>query len=128
MHWCSAAAIVATASIGQVGLEWQVAGFGDFSSRPGETDMLMRNGTTGAFEVYNIGDNAITSAASMGAVGLAWTVAGFGDFSSNSGETDMLLRNSNSGAFEAPPWVRSDWSGRLPASAISAVIPMKPTC
>jgi hypothetical protein len=38
--------------------------------------MLMRNSTTGAFEVYDISHNAITSAASMGAVGLEWTVAG----------------------------------------------------
>src|ERR1700674_2165616 len=55
-----------------------VAGFGDFSGNAGETDMQMRNGNTGAFEVYDISNNAITSAASMGAVGLEWTVAVFG--------------------------------------------------
>jgi hypothetical protein len=87
-------------NLGQLGLAWKVAGFGDFSGNTGETDMLMRNSNTGAFEVYDIGNNAITSAASMGAVGLEWTVAGFGDFSSRPGETDMLLRNSNTGAFE----------------------------
>jgi hypothetical protein len=38
--------------------------------------MLMRNSTTGAFEVYDISHNAITSAASMGQVGLQWQVAG----------------------------------------------------
>jgi hypothetical protein len=81
-------------------LEWTVAGFGDFSGNPNETDMLMRNSGTGAFEVYDISNNAITSAASMGQVGLEWTVAGFGDFSGNPAETDMLLRNSNTGAFE----------------------------
>jgi hypothetical protein len=37
--------------------------------------MLLRNSTTGAFEVYDITSNAITSAASMGQVGLEWTVA-----------------------------------------------------
>ena len=93
-------AITSAASMGQVGLEWTVAGFGDFSSNPGETDMLMRNSNTGAFEVYDISNNAITSAASMGQVGLEWTVAGFGDFSGNANETDMLMRNSNTGAFE----------------------------
>ena len=36
------------AAMGQVGLEWTVAGFGDFSSRASETDMLMRNSNTGA--------------------------------------------------------------------------------
>ena len=86
--------------MGQVGLEWQVAGFGDFSTRANETDMLMRNSNNGAFEVYDIVNNAITSAQPMGQVGLEWTIAGFGDFSGNANETDMLMRNSNTGVFE----------------------------
>ena len=86
--------------MGQVGLQWSVAGFGDFSSRSGETDMLMRNSGTGAFEVYDISNNTITFATGMGQVGLEWAVAGFGDFSSRSGETDMLMRNSGTGALE----------------------------
>jgi hypothetical protein len=81
-------------------LEWQVSGFGDFSSRTGETDMLMRNSNTGAFELYDISTNQITFATGMGQVGLEWTVAGFGDFSGNANETDMLMRNSTTGAFE----------------------------
>jgi hypothetical protein len=64
--------ITAAASMGQVGLEWTVAGFGDFSSNLGETDMLMRNTNNGAFEVYDISNNQITSAASMGQVGLCY--------------------------------------------------------
>jgi hypothetical protein len=55
-------AMLAAAPMGQVGLEWTVAGFGDFSGNAGETDMLMRNSNTGAFEVYDISHNAITSA------------------------------------------------------------------
>ena len=35
--------ITLASPMGQVGLEWQVAGFGDFSTNAGETDMLMRN-------------------------------------------------------------------------------------
>ena len=68
--------------------------------RANETDMLMRNSNTGAFEVYDISNNTITSAAPMGQVGLEWQVAGFGDFSGRADETDMLMRNSNTGAFE----------------------------
>jgi hypothetical protein len=83
-----------------VGLEWTVAGFGNFSSNAGEADMMMRNGNTGAFEVYDISDNAIISAGSLGAVGLEWTVLGFGDFSGTANETDMLMRNSNTAALE----------------------------
>ena len=86
--------------MGQVGLEWSIAGFGDFSTRANETDMLMRNSNTGAFEVYDIVNNTITSCAPMGQVGLEWTIAGFGDFSGNANETDMLMRNSNTGVFE----------------------------
>jgi hypothetical protein len=87
--------------MGQVGAPWVVAGFGDFSGHAGETgDMLMRNASTGQFEVYDITNNQITSAAGMGQVGLEWQVAGFGDFSGHANETDMLMRNSNTGAFE----------------------------
>jgi hypothetical protein len=85
--------------MGQVGLEWSVAGFGDFSGNANETDMLMRNTNTGAFEIYDIRNNAITSAAPMGQVGLEWQVVGFGPIN-GAGASDMLMRNSNTGVFE----------------------------
>jgi len=95
--------VTSATSLGQVGLEWQVLGFGDFTGTPGESDMLLRltsGPNAGNLEVYDISKNAVTSAAAMGNVGLEWTVAGFGDFSGNANETDMLMRNSNTGAFE----------------------------
>ena len=61
--------------MGQVGLEWQVVGFGSINGA-GASDMLMRNINTGAFEIYDIGNNQITNATAMGQVGLAWSVAG----------------------------------------------------
>ena len=76
-----------------------MAGFGDFSGNVNETDMLMRNSNTGAFEIYGISNNTITSAAPMGQVGLEWQVAGFGPIN-GAGSSDMLMRNSNTGAFE----------------------------
>ena len=85
--------------MGQVGLEWTVAGFGDFSGNTNETDMLMRNSSTGAFELYDISGNAITSAVPMGQVGLEWQVAGFGPIN-GAGASDMLMRDSNNGTFE----------------------------
>jgi hypothetical protein len=90
----------AAISLGQVGLDWQTVGFGSFSGNANETDMLMQDTNTGAFEVYDINNNAVSSAAAMGQVGLNWQVAGFGDFSGNANETDMLLRDSNTGTFE----------------------------
>ena len=62
-------AITSAGPMGQVGLEWQVAGFGDFSGNVDETDMLMRNSNTGAFELYDISNNGITLATGMGQVG-----------------------------------------------------------
>ena len=61
--------------MGQVGLEWQVVGFGPMGG-PGTGDMLMRNSNTGTFEVYDIVNNKIVSAGSMGQVGTEWSVAG----------------------------------------------------
>ena len=63
-------------------MDWEVAGFGNFSGSANETDMIMRNSNTGALEVYDIANNALTSAFSMGAVGLNWQVAGIAPESS----------------------------------------------
>ncbi len=107
--------ITSAVSMGQVGAPWVIAGFGDFSGKAGETgDMLMRNSSTGALEVYDITNNQITFAGPMGQVGLEWAVAGFGDFSGNANETDMLMRNSNTGAFEL-----YDISGNAITNAVS---------
>ena len=47
-----------TSNPGQVGLDWQVAGFGDFNG-DGTTDMMLRNVTTGTFELYDIQNNQV---------------------------------------------------------------------
>ena len=73
-------AILGAGYLGQVGLEWQVAGVGAFNA-PNNPDMILRNSNTGAFEIYDISNNAITGNAPMGQVGLEWSVSGFGDFS-----------------------------------------------
>jgi hypothetical protein len=54
---------------------------------------------TGAFEVYDIKNNAITSASSPGTVGPDFQVAGFGPFHAP-GASDMVLRNASTGEFE----------------------------
>jgi hypothetical protein len=90
--------ITNAAFLGAVGLNWELAAFGDFN-QDSMTDMMLRNSGTGAFEVYNISNNSIINASSLGAVGLNWRVAGFGNFRSL-GEPDMLLRNASSGGSE----------------------------
>lgn len=66
--------ITGAAFIGTVGLDWQFSGVGNFSSMPGETDLLLRSSTTGGLEVYDINNNQLTGAAraptTPGAVGL----------------------------------------------------------
>jgi hypothetical protein len=84
--------------LGQVGTDWGFVTLGGFSGND-TSDMMLRNSTTGAFQVYDIGNNNITSSAALGTVGLNWQVAGFGDFASL-GETDMILRDSASGGFQ----------------------------
>jgi len=85
--------------VGTVGLNWQVGGFGNFSSL-GESDMILRNTSTGGLEVYDINNNQLTSAASVGMVGLDWQIIGTGNFSSVPGETDMMMRNTKTGGLE----------------------------
>jgi len=68
-------------------------------SAPNESDMLMRNTHTGAFEIYDISNSQLTSAAPMGQVGLEWSVVGFGSIN-GAGSSDMLMRDNNNGAFE----------------------------
>jgi hypothetical protein len=67
--------ITNAASLGTVGLNWQVAGFADFNG-DGVTDMMLRNSITGTFEIYNIKNNMIINAAASGTVGLNWQVGG----------------------------------------------------
>ncbi|HZR62795.1 MAG TPA: right-handed parallel beta-helix repeat-containing protein [Xanthobacteraceae bacterium] len=90
----------ATALSGAVGLNQQVFGFGDFSGKPNETDMLMRDVNTDIVELVDFSNNAVTSVTQLGALGLEWQFAGAGDFSSRPGETDLLARNANNGDFE----------------------------
>ena len=95
-------------SMGSVGLDWQIGGqdgfgntssIGNFSSK-GEADMILRNGKTGALELYDINSNQITNAFALGTVGTDWFIVGTGNFSSNPGESDLLMRQANTGKFE----------------------------
>src|SRR5262244_3269397 len=43
----------------------------------GASDLVLRNVSTGAFEVYDIAGNTLVGAASLGQVGLDWRLGGF---------------------------------------------------
>jgi ELWxxDGT repeat protein len=96
--------------LGQISTSFQVAALGDFSSVPGEADMLTRDGA-GAFELYDINNNNITGTFSFGQVGPEWSIAGLGNFSGNAGETDMLMRQSVTGQFELFDIVNNQYTG-----------------
>ena len=66
---------------------------------PGGTtaDLIMRD--DGAYEIYDIGGNAILAAYALGQVASQWQVAGLGGFN-GSDTSDMLLRNSIDGSFQ----------------------------
>ena len=67
--------LTSAAPMGQVGLEWQVAGFGPINGA-GTSDMLMRDSNNGAFEFYYIANNQLVATGPMGQVGNEWSVAG----------------------------------------------------
>jgi hypothetical protein len=74
---------------------------------------VLRNSGTGAFQVYDISNNAIVASSSLGTVGSNWQFAGFGNFSSNPGETDMILRNTNTGGPSPPLPIGAKLAGAL---------------
>jgi hypothetical protein len=62
-------------------------------------DMILRRGSDGFYEIYDIGNNAILAGYLVAQVGTTWQFAGLGGFF-GSDTTDMLLRNANTGGFE----------------------------
>ncbi|HET9816155.1 MAG TPA: hypothetical protein VFQ33_10365, partial [Xanthobacteraceae bacterium] len=50
---------------------------------PGTSDLVLRNVTSGAFQVYNIANNQLTGSASLGAAGLDWQLGGFAGYSAS---------------------------------------------
>jgi hypothetical protein len=62
-------------------------------------DLILRQSSTGLYEIYDIGNNTILAGYEFAQVGLDWQFAGLGGFF-GSDTTDMLLRNSGTGGFE----------------------------
>jgi hypothetical protein len=62
-------------------------------------NMIMRDGSSGGYEIYNIGNNSILAGYGLGRVGLDWQFVGLGGFNGTD-TSDMILRNSSTGAFE----------------------------
>jgi hypothetical protein len=65
-------------SMGGIGVNWQVVGFGDVSGLPGEADMIMRDSNTGNFDYFDIQHNQFSTAGALGSVGTDWHTLGVG--------------------------------------------------
>lgn len=62
-------------------------------------DLIMRDGSTGNYEICDIGNNAILAGYPLVRVGTEWQLAGLGGFNGHD-TSDMALRDSNNGNFE----------------------------
>jgi hypothetical protein len=87
--------------------------------------MLLRNGETGGFLLYNIANNQITGTTFLGTVGREWQFSGVGNFSGVPGETDLLLRNVVTGANIALPLACLDSARHASCMMALAAIPAR---
>jgi hypothetical protein len=62
-------------------------------------DLILRQSSSGFYQIYDIGNDTILAGYELGQVGLDWQFAGLGRFF-GSDTTDMLLRNTSTGGFE----------------------------
>jgi hypothetical protein len=99
------------------GVDWQFSGVGNFSSVPGETDLLLRNVNTGGLELYDINNNQLTGAAFIGTVGLDWQFAGIAA-ANGAGTSDLVLRSASTGAFEVYDIANNQLTGAAPLGAV----------
>jgi hypothetical protein len=106
-----------SAFIGTVGLDWQFSGVGNFSSVPGESDLLLRNSSTGGLQVYNINNTQLTGTAFIGTVGVDWKFAGVAPVSAP-GVSDLVLRNVNTGAFGVYNIANNQLTGAAPLGSV----------
>jgi hypothetical protein len=114
--------------MGQVGLEWTIAGFGDFSGNANETDMLMRNSNTGVFELFDINNNTIAPMTTQfGQVGLEWSISGVSATPASAPPATQLSGIATDPADAAPSSVPAQLTQAMASFAPSAGAPTAPS-
>ena len=63
------------------------------------SDMILEQGTSGNYEIYDIGANGILAAYALGQIAPQWQVVGMGGFD-GADTSDIVLRNNSTGQFE----------------------------
>jgi uncharacterized protein YaiE (UPF0345 family) len=111
--------------LGQVGLDWQFSGIGNFSSNPGESDLLLRNTNAaspfaGELRLYDIVNNRLTPVElPLTTIPLEWQFAGVAPILSAT-SSDLVVRNVNTGAFQ----VYNIGNNRLLGPAVALNVPV----
>jgi hypothetical protein len=80
---------------------------------PPTADMILREPTTGDYEIYDFGYDELIGAHLLGQVGTNYVFAGLGDFF-GADTSDMLLRDANTGNFEVYDISNSQLIGAAP--------------
>ena len=78
-----------------MGTNWNFAGIGDFDGVSNLSELLLRNSSSGAFELYQVASGGGLSGSSVAAVGNNFQVEGFGHFSESS--TSQMVMQDTSG-------------------------------
>jgi hypothetical protein len=107
-------------------LNWTFSGIGNFSSNPGESDLLLRDTdpgspTAGQLLLYDIVNNTITPVPGpLTTIDLQWQFAGVAPIRTAT-SSDLVLRNVNTGAFQV--WNIGD-NRLLSGTAITLNVPV----
>jgi len=117
----------ASSPIGTVGLDWQFSGVGNFSSVPGESDLLLRNvnptgPNAGGLQVYDIANNRLGPSFFLGTIGLDWQFAGVAPIRGGADgvASDLVLRNRNTSALQVYNIANNRLMGSASLGAIGA--------
>jgi len=79
--------------------------------------MIMSQSSTGNYEIYDLGNNAVLAADPLTNIPAASQVVGLGNFS-GSDTSDMLLRNSSTGAFEIVDVANNNAGAPIPSVTV----------
>jgi hypothetical protein len=88
--------LLANPSLGNVSIDWQIAGTGDFNA-DNESDILWHNVNNGGTSIWEMNGHQIIATLSLGNISTDWQIANTGDFNGDGKSGDILWHNVNNG-------------------------------